>query len=114
MVTENLNKSQSIEIFGKEMEKAGNQNKINAIGLNTDNVEQGLAKLVLTIIELLRKLLEKQALRRIENGTVTEQETERMGETFIKLEDKMKELRDIFKLKESDLNIDLGPLGKLF
>ncbi len=114
MVTENLNKRKNIEIFEKEMEKAENQNNKNMLGLNTDNVEQGLAKLVLTIIELLRKLLEKQALRRIENGTVTEQEIERMGETFLKLEDKMKELRDIFKLKESDLNIDLGPLGKLF
>jgi hypothetical protein len=87
--------------------------KCNNLGLDSENVDQGLAKLVLTVIELLRKLMENQAMRRIENGTVTDEETERMGETFIKLNEKMEELREIFNLKESDLNIDLGPLGNL-
>lgn len=112
MSTENLNMNENVEFFSMEMEKAGNR-KSNKLGLDPKNVEQGLSKLVLTIVELLKRLLEKQALRRIENGTVTEQETENMGETFMKLDEKMIELREIFGLEESDLNIDLGPLGKL-
>jgi hypothetical protein len=107
--TEDIN---NLEIFSKEMSENKGE-KCNSLGLNQDNVDQGLAKLVLTVIELLRKLMENQAMRRIENGTVTDEETERMGETFIKLDEKMTELREIFNLKESDLNIDLGPLGKL-
>jgi len=109
---DNLNNEEAVNIFNKEIKENIKQNP-GMLGLNPENVEQGLAKLVLTIIELLRKLMENQALRRIENGTVTDEETERMGETFMKLDEKMKELGEIFNLKESDLNIDLGPLGKL-
>jgi hypothetical protein len=109
---DHLNNEDAIDIFNKETKEIAKQNP-GVLCLNPENVEQGLAKLVLTVIELLRRLMENQALRRIENGTVTDEETERMGETFIKLEEKMKELRVIFNLKESDLNIDLGPLGKL-
>lgn len=83
--------------------------------INTDpeKVEQGLAKLVLTLIELLRKLLERQALRRIEAGSLTSEEIERMGLTFLRLEEKMAELRAHFGLTEDDLNLSLGPLGNL-
>ena len=83
--------------------------------LNADPaaVEQGLAKLVLTLIELLRRLLEKQALRRIEAGSLTDDEIERMGETFMLLERKMEELKAIFGLHDGDLNLNLGPLGDL-
>lgn len=107
-----INDNDNIEMFGNEMSEIRTE-KCNNLALNPENVEQGLAKLVLTVIELLRKLMENQALRRIEHGTVTDEETERMGDTFIKLNEKMKELREVFNLKESDLNIDLGPLGKL-
>ena len=109
---DNLNNKDAVDIFNKEIKENKKEN-LGVLGLNPENVEQGLAKLVLTIIELLRKLMENQALRRIENGTVTDEETERMGDTFMKLDEKMKELREIFNLKESDLNLDLGPLGKL-
>lgn len=109
---DNLNNEEAFDIFNKETKENVKQNT-GAVCINPENAEQGLAKLVLTVIELLRKLMEKQALRRIENGTVTDEETERMGETFLKLEEKLIELREIFNLKESDLNIDLGPLGKL-
>jgi hypothetical protein len=102
----------NLEVFSKEMSE-NKAKKCTNLGLDQDNVDQGLAKLVLTVIELLRKLMENQAMRRIENGTVTDDETERMGETFIKLDEKMIELREIFNLEEGDLNIDLGPLGKL-
>ena len=83
--------------------------------LNADpaTVEQGLAKLVLSLIELLRRLLEKQALRRIEAGSLTEDEIERMGETFLRLERKMAELKATFGLQDDDLNLNLGPLGDL-
>ena len=72
-----------------------------------------MAKLVLTLVELIRKLLEKQAMRRIEGGSLTDEEIERMGETLLKLENKMQELKEIFGLKDEDLNLNLGPLGNL-
>ena len=93
-----------------EKEKKCNANRINA---DPNNVEQGLAKLVLTVVELIRRLLEKQAIRRIENGSLIESEIEEMGLTFIKLDEKMKELKQVFDLEEEDLNLDLGPLGNL-
>ncbi|MEW6623883.1 MAG: gas vesicle protein K [Bacillota bacterium] len=83
------------------------------INADPQSVEQGLAKLVLTLIELIRKLMEKQAIRRVESGNLTDEEIDRMGETFIKLEEKMTELKEIFGLEDEDLNIDLGPLGNL-
>jgi hypothetical protein len=83
------------------------------INADPERVEQGLAKLVLTLIELLRRLLEKQALRRIEGGSLTPDEIERMGLTFLRLEEKMAELTAHFGLKAEDLNLDLGPLGEL-
>ena len=83
--------------------------------LNADpaTVEQGLAKLVLSLVDLLRRLLEKQALRRIEAGSLTDDEIERMGETFLRLERKMEELKATFGLQDGDLNLNLGPLGEL-
>lgn len=83
------------------------------INTDPDNVDQGLAKLVLTIVELLRRIMEHEALRRIEGGSLSEQEIEEMGETFQKLDVKMKEMRGIFGLKPEDLNLDLGPLGNI-
>jgi len=83
------------------------------IDANPQNVEKGLAKLVLTLVELIRKLLEKQAMRRVEGGSLADDEIERIGETLMKLENKMKELKEIFELKDEDLNINLGPLGDL-
>ncbi len=83
------------------------------INADQQNVEQGLAKLVLTLIELIRRLLEKQAIRRMEAGSLTDEEVERLGETFIKLEEKMAELKATFGLQDEDLNLNLGPLGDL-
>lgn len=83
--------------------------------LNADpaTVEQGLAKLALGLVELLRRLLEKQALRRIEVGSLTDDEIERMGETFLSLKRKLEELKATFGLADRDLNFNLGPLGDL-
>lgn len=78
-----------------------------------EQVERGLAQLVLTLVELLRQLMERQAIRRIEGGTLTDDEIERMGQTFMKLEERMEELKAEFGLTTEDLNLDLGPLGSL-
>ena len=83
------------------------------LSLTPDNADSGLAKLVLTLIELIRKLVEKQAMRRVEGGSLTDDEIERLGETLMKLEMKMEELKNHFNLTDRDLNINLGPLGDL-
>jgi Gas vesicle protein K len=76
-------------------------------------MERGLVQLVLTLVELLRQLMERQAIHRLDAGALTEAETERVGETLMLLERRMAELREHFGLKPEDLNIDLGPLGRL-
>jgi hypothetical protein len=83
--------------------------------LNTDpeKVENGLAKLVLTLIEVLRKVLEHQAVRRMEGGHLSEAEVEKLGVALLRLNDRMQEMKETFGLTDEDLQIDLGPLGKL-
>ena len=83
--------------------------------LNTDpeKVENGLAKLVLTLIEVLRKVLEHQAVRRMEGGHLSEAEVEKLGFALLRLNDRMQEMKETFGLTDEDLQIDLGPLGKL-
>lgn len=81
------------------------------VEIEPGKVEQGLLKLVLTLVELIRQLMEKQAMRRIEAGTLTEAEIDRLGTTLMQLEDKIKELQKQFEIDE--LNINLGPLGNL-
>jgi hypothetical protein len=83
------------------------------IGADPENVQRGLAQLVLTIVELLRQLMERQALRRIDGGSLSEEQVERLGRTFMELDKRMEELRDEFGLNEEDLNLNLGPLGNL-
>lgn len=83
------------------------------INVDPDNVERGLSTLVLTVIELLRQLMERQALRRMEAGTIDDEQIERLGQAFMKLEQRMAELKIIFHLRDEDLNLDLGPLGRL-
>lgn len=85
----------------------------NRLDLDPDTVERDLVKLVLTVVELLRQLMERQALRRFDTGDLTEQQEERIGLTLMLLEDRMAELRDRYGLRPEDLNLDLGPLGPL-
>lgn len=80
------------------------------IAADAEIVENGLAKLVLSIVELVRKLLEKQALRRMDAGNLTEEEIERLGAALMKLEEKMAELKQVFGLSDKDLNLNLGPV----
>ncbi|HEX4288629.1 MAG TPA: gas vesicle protein K [Trebonia sp.] len=77
------------------------------------SAERGLASLVLTVVELLRQLMERQALRRVEEGSVTGEQAERLGCTLMLLDERMTELLEEFGLDREDLNIDLGPLGPL-
>lgn len=83
--------------------------------LETDkeSVERDLFKLVLTVIELIRQLMEKQALRRVDEGDLTDEQVEGLGLGLMKLEEAMEELKDRYGLTTADLNIDLGPLGPL-
>ena len=83
------------------------------ISADPEVVENGLAKLVLAIIELIRRLLEKQALRRMDAGNLTEPEIERLGTALMKLEEKMAELKQTFGLTDEDLNLSLGPIRTL-
>ena len=83
------------------------------IDVDPEGREQGLAQLVLTLVEFVRQLLERQAVRRMEGGTLTDEEVERVGLALMKLEEKVHELADQFGLRPSDLNINLGPIGDL-
>ena len=83
------------------------------INADPEAVERGLAALVLTIIELLRQLMERQALRRVEAGGLADEQIERLGQTLMQLADRMEELKREFGLDDRDLNLDLGPLGRL-
>jgi hypothetical protein len=107
------NRARDESRLGERQEMSSGASIPERINADEATVEQGLAKLVLTLIELIRRLLEKQAIRRIEAGSVGEEDIERMGETFLKLELKMAELKATFGLQDEDLNLNLGPLGDL-
>ncbi len=83
------------------------------INIDAQSVEQGLAKLVLTLIEFIRRLLEKQAVRRMEGGDLSPEQIEELGLALMKLEAKLQELKTQFGLSDDDLNLDLGPIGRL-
>jgi hypothetical protein len=101
-----------LQPFDAELEQTADllPRRINA---DPEVLEQGLAKLVLTLIELIRQLMERQALHRIDKGSLTDAEIERLGQTFMKLSDRMEELKEAFGLEDEELNLDLGPLGNL-
>ena len=101
-----------MQAFAAELEQS-NHSLPRQIKIDPEGVEKGLAKLVLTVIELLRQLMEKQALHRIDAGSLTEEEIERLGETFMKLDGRMEELKVTFGLEGEELNLNLGPLGDL-
>ena len=85
----------------------------NRVEVDRDSAERGLASLVLTVVELVRQLMERQALRRIDQGDLTDEQIERIGVTLMALEEQMLRLRKHFGLSAEDLNLDLGPLGPL-
>ncbi|MEV8115125.1 gas vesicle protein K [Streptomyces xiamenensis] len=81
--------------------------------LDEGSVGRDLVALVLTVVELLRQLMERQALRRVDSGELSEEQIDRIGTTLMMLEQRMGELRTTFGLRPEDLNLDLGPLGSL-
>lgn len=83
------------------------------VNIQAPGLEEELPKLVLALIEFLRRVLEKQAVRRMEAGTLTDLETERLGDSFVQLERKLAEMKTAFGLQDDDLNLNLGPLGNL-
>lgn len=80
------------------------------ITIEGEKVRDGLAQLILTVIELLRELMEKQAIRRIEHGSLTEEQIENLGNTFMALKQEVEKLKEYFEFEDDELNIDLGPL----
>lgn len=83
------------------------------VDVDPDAVSQDLARLVLTLVELLRRVVEHQAVRRMDDPDLSDEQVERMGLALMRLEEKMGEVREVFGLASDELNIDLGPLGKL-
>lgn len=86
---------------------------LSRVSADPEQVERGLAQLVLTLIELLRQLMERQALRRVEAGGLDDETVERLGRTLMALDARMEELKEHFDLSDEDLNLNLGPLGRL-
>jgi len=96
----------------RELERAagGSPLRWNA---DPDEVQRSVAQLVLTLVEFIRRLLERQAIRRMETGTLTDQQTEDIGRALMKLEETVRDLAARFGIPIDDLNLDLGPAGKL-
>jgi hypothetical protein len=93
-----------------DLELAGHPGRLN---LQPDDAKNGLGRLVLAVVKLLHEVLERQAIHRIEGGSLTETEVERLGMTLMRQAEELDRLRRAFNLEEGDLNIDLGPLGAL-
>ncbi len=105
--------SENPEELVRELQKlnAGLERRIN---ISPDSIETDLAKLVLGLIEFVRRLLERQAIRRVEGGDLSAGQIENLGLALLKLESKVQELKDRFGLSDEDINLDLGPIGRLF
>jgi len=105
------------EVYLKKMESQIEKAQVHINQMinaeNSQEAESGLAQLVLTLIKLITDLVEKEAIRRVEGGQLTQTEMQKLGLNLQAIETKIEELRLVFGLKEEDLNLDLGPLGKL-
>lgn len=104
--------SDNLDDFLRGLEHIG-RGLPSRVAADPQNVEKGLAKLVLTLIELLRQLMERQAIRRMEGGSLSDGQIEQLGQTFMKLQQRMEQLKHEFGLEGEDLNLNLGPLGNL-
>jgi Gas vesicle protein K len=104
--------TKAIEAIRKQIESvaASRPPRWNA---NPEEVRRAVLKLVLTLVELIRQLLERQAIRRMEGGTLSDEETESVGLALMKLQDTITELAQQFDISPDELNLDLGPVGKL-
>ncbi len=105
--------SPAISDFARTMALRGNGASSRRLNLDQEKKKNGLAQLVLTVVKLLHELLEKQAIRRIDGGGLTDEEIERLGFTLMRQSEEIRRISREFGLEEEDLNLDLGPLGKL-
>ena len=101
-----------LEPFARDLRRIDNALS-RRVEADPETAERGLVQLVLTLVELLRELIERQALRRVEAGNLNDETVERIGRTLMALEQRMQELKDHFGFEDDDLNLDLGPLGRL-
>ena len=99
-----------LESLRKELERHARPPRWN---VDPQDVQKSVVRLVLALVEFLRKLLERQAIRRMETATLTPEETEKIGQALMKLEETVQQLARQFGLKPEELNLDLGPLGRL-
>jgi hypothetical protein len=106
-----LSSSSDVDLFGAPPRR--DRTVARRVSVEPEAVERGLAQLVLTVVELLRQLMERQAIRRMDSGTLTDDEIERVGRALMLLAERMEELKEIFGLTDEDLNLNLGPLGDL-
>jgi Gas vesicle protein K len=97
----------------RELERTSTSSSPLRWNANPDDVQRSVAQLVLTLVEFIRKLLERQAIRRMEAGTLTAQQTEDIGRALMKLEETVVEIAAQFGILPEDLNLNLGPIGKL-
>lgn len=102
-----------IDSLREELERRASGLKPARWNADPEEVQKSVARLVLTLIEFLRQLFEKQAIRRMEAGTLTPEETENLGVALMRLEATVRDLADRFGLRPDELNLDLGPLGRL-
>lgn len=102
-----------LEGLRKELERTASKASPMRWNADPDDVQKSVAQLVLTLVEFVRKLLERQAIRRMEAGTLTDQQTEDVGRALMKLEETVRDIADKFGIPADDLNLELGPLGKL-
>jgi hypothetical protein len=112
-ITESAVESPVMSDFTKIMGTPQDVRPRHRLNLDQDDVKNGLGQLVLTLVKLLHELLERQAIRRIDSGSLLEEEIERLGFTLMRQSEEIDRLREAFGLEEDDLNLDLGPLGKL-
>jgi hypothetical protein len=97
----------------KELERTARRASPLRWNADPDDVQRSVAQLVLTLVEFIRQLLERQAIRRMEAGTLTDQQTEDVGRALMKLEETVKDIATTFGIPPEELNLDLGPVGKL-
>ncbi len=102
----------AVSELNRELKNVG-ESTLDRVDCTPENIEKGLARLVLSLIELLRRLLERQAIRRMEGGTLDDAKIEEMGQSLMRLEQKVREIAAAFGLKPEELNLELGPLGNL-
>ena len=106
--------AREVEALRQELEQRVGELAPARWNANPEDVQRSVAKLVLTLMEFLRKLFEKQAIRRMEAGSLTADETEALGLALMRLEETINSLATQFELSPDDLNLDLGPLGRLY